>query len=116
MALTEQNHRSVRKLVYAWTSDGSGDATATSTEAYSGKIIGFATVPDGVAAPTDNYDVTVTDPDSFDVLAGAGADRDTANTESQFDPTALGVADGVLVFTIANAGDTKEGVVHLWVR
>ena len=116
MAITEQNHRSVRKLVYAWTSDGTGDATETTTETYSGKIIGFATVPDGVAAPSPNYDVTITDPDGFDVLAAAGIDRHTSNTESQFDPTALGVADGILTFVIAAAGDTKEGVVHLWIR
>jgi hypothetical protein len=116
MALTEQNHRSVSKLVYAWTSDTSGDATATTTETYSGKLLGLVTVPDGSAAPSADYDVTVTDPDGFDVLDGEGVDRHTSNTESQFDPTALGVADGKLTFVVANGGDTKEGVVHLWIR
>ena len=116
MAIAEQNHRSVRKLVYTWTSDGTGDATATTTNTYSGKVIGLGTVPDGTAAPSPDYDVTLTDPDGFDVLAAAGIDRHTSNTESVFNPSSLGVADGKLTFVIANAGASKEGVVHVWIR
>lgn len=35
----------------------------------------------GSTAPTDNYDITIEDSDGVDVLGGAGANRDAANTE-----------------------------------
>ena len=35
----------------------------------------------GATAPTDNYDITIEDSDGVDVLGGAGANRDAANTE-----------------------------------
>lgn len=45
-----------------------------------GTIIGIETNP-GTTAPTDNYDITLVDPDGLDRLGGAGLDRDTATTE-----------------------------------
>ena len=71
----------VKKITFAWLSDDTaGTATGTTTFPYDGKLITLVTDP-GTAAPTDNYDVTVTDADGHDVLVGAGANRDTANTE-----------------------------------
>ncbi|KKK54249.1 hypothetical protein LCGC14_3086620, partial [marine sediment metagenome] len=64
----------------------------------------------------DNYDLVVTDAAGVDILAAAGANRDTANTEYVASASLGAVASSLLTFTISNAGDTKEGVVYLYIR
>lgn len=116
--LTEVKHTSAKKIVWAWTS-GTGAEGGTVTKetvfAYDGKIVGLTTDP-GSTAPTDNYDVTITDADGHDVLLGAGTDRDTANTEHVAEASLGAVAGSKLTLNITNAGDAKIGVVILWVR
>lgn len=107
---------SIKKVTAAWTSNGSGAATGATTTVLDGKLIGLTTIPSGAAAPTDNYDVTVTDSDGHDVLLGAGANRDTANTEHVTEGSLAAVSHSPLTFTIANAGDTKQGTVILYIR
>lgn len=113
---TETTHTSAKKVAFAWTSDGSGDATGTTSAAFDGKIEGLTTIPDGVAAPTDNYDITITDADGHDVLLGAGANRDTANTEHVTSASLAAVAGSKLTLTVANAGASKQGTAIVWVR
>lgn len=60
--------------------DGSFPATAISGGKVYGILQRLVTNP-GATAPTDNWDVTITDEDAFDVLGGAGANRDTTTTE-----------------------------------
>ena len=116
MAVTETVHASMKKLVFAWTSDAGGDVTIASVEVYDGKIISLQTNPDGVAAPTDNYDIVLNDVDGFDVLLGAGANRDTANTEDVASSSLGAVAGSKLTLVVSNAGNAKQGVVTLFVR
>lgn len=47
---------------------------------FDGRILSLTTDP-GATAPTDNWDIALNNADGFDVLGGAGANRDTANTE-----------------------------------
>lgn len=118
MTLAETVHGTVKKIVATWTSGTSaegGTASATTVNAFDGKLIGLTTDP-GATAPTDNYDLTVTDSGSHDVLLGAGADRDTANTEHVAEASIGAVAGSKLTFSIANAGDAKQGVAILWIR
>ena len=67
-------------------------------------------------APTADYDITLIGPDGEDVLQGAGTDRHTTATE-QAEIQASGgtppVVEGHHVFTIAAAGDTKDGVARI---
>lgn len=76
------NYRSI-EIVWTWTADGAG---AVASEAVpngfklTGYCVGIAADP-GSTAPTDNYDVTVTDENGVDVLGGNGANLDTANSE-----------------------------------
>ena len=116
MAVTEAVHASMKKLRFAWTSDASGDVTIASAEVYDGKVEVLETNPDGGAAPTDNYDIVVNDGDGDDVLLGAGANRDTANTESVASSSLGAVAGSKLTLIVANAGNAKQGVVILFVR
>jgi len=116
---TEVTHTSVKKLTFTWTSDASGDADGSSTAAFDGKVIAVLQVPDGgVTTPSNLYDVTVTDADGHDVLAGLG--ENIANTGPTYvagsDDDLLAVADSVLTVTVANGGNAKGGKVIVYIR
>jgi hypothetical protein len=112
------NPNLVNSMTLSWTSDSSGDATAT-TGAIFGTILRVATNP-GATAPTDNYDVTLSDADGFDILYGLGANRDTANTESisPVDPVSgvPPVVAGPLSLSVSSAGASKVGTVVIYYR
>jgi len=116
VTLSEETFSYIKKVSFAWLSDGDGKATKTTEESYTGEIIRFVTVPDGVDAPDDNYGIVILDEDGTDVLMGAGANRDTANTE-QVLATSLGcVANDQLFLSVTNAGAANKGTVHLYIR
>lgn len=109
-----------------WISHTDGTVSGLAASAtITGTIVGVLTNP-GSTAPTDNYDITLTDSNGFDVLAGQGADRDTANTE-MFCP-GIPFKDGVttsiapvvvnspLTLGVTNAGSGKVGTLILFVR
>ena len=101
-----------------------GVATVASTVAISGQILRVVIDP-GSPAPTNLYDMTLTDSDSVDVLAGRGADlSDTATTNicpgtPLKDGTTTSVVpmvvDSILTLNITNAG-TGVGTVVVYVR
>ncbi len=117
MSVRELTHGTVKKITVEWTSNAAGDASAETDEAYNGAIERLVTVP-GTAGdqPSDNYDVTAEDGDDVDVLMGEGANRSNANTQ-QVGAADLGVvAYSTLTLVVANAGNTKKGTVHLYIR
>lgn len=116
VTVSENRHGSVRKIIFDWTSSAGGAADATTTYPYNGRIIGLTTIPDGVAAPTDNYDVALTDADGHDMLLGAGTNRDTANTEHVAEGSLSGVAGSAITLAVTNAGSAKKGTVIVWIR
>lgn len=112
---SERRSGSIKTVAFAWISDATGDATLTTTYTYEGEALLLATDP-GSVSPTDNYDVTITDRDGIDVLAGAGADRDETTTE-YVQQTSLGIInDSTMLLTIANAGSAKAGDVYIYIR
>ena len=118
--IVEETIGTVKKVVFSWesASDGgdAGKASATTTLAYNGVIERLVTVPDAVAAPTADYDITILDEDGVDVLLGAGQNRHTANTQ-QVAAANLGiVANDKLTLNVANAGNGKKGTVYLYLR
>lgn len=118
----------IRKVKASWTSDGDGDASGT-TRKIVGTLVKAVTVPSGTAAPSANYDITITDDNSVNVLAGCDddlTDRHTSNTEEVYflvkdhamTPLAQSLHPKVcneLTVTVANAGDTKSGTLILYV-
>jgi hypothetical protein len=72
VTFTETRIGPVKKIKAVWVSDdAAGTASGTTSFPYSGKIELLTTVPAAAgAAPTDDYDITLTDSDSVDVLAG----------------------------------------------
>jgi len=107
---------SIKKVKFEWTSDASGDADGSTTAVFSGKLVQVTTVPDGVAAPTADYDVEVRDADGVDLLAGAGADRHTSNTEHITSASLGAVCASALTLVVANAGNATEGVVYVYIE
>jgi len=125
VAITYDRPAGMQRVVWTWTSDASGNVSGTDTGRITGEILRVVTNP-GATAPTDNYDVVITDADGVDVLGGTGADRDTTSSE-QFVPviqTVVGsntygstvFVDSVLSLSITNAGNAKQGVVTMYLR
>ena len=110
----------VTKVTIPWTSDAAaGTVGEIGVALPAGTILRLRTVPGaGGVAPTDNYDVTLLDAvGGADVLGGAGADRDTANTEiatptlaTYFRPW---IPAGTYYPTVAAAGNSKAGTIEL---
>jgi hypothetical protein len=119
--------RGVRKVICSWTCDGSGDASGT-TGKLVGALVKASTNP--TDSPTDNYDITLADEDGIDILAACQSsllNRDVTNSEEVyfFVKDAAGtplaqpvhpVVCGALTVTVAAAGNTKSGVLNLYLR
>jgi hypothetical protein len=113
--VSEERSGRFRKITWAWTCTAGGSAIKGTPHTATGKLVRLVTVPAAAGdAPTDNYDVTILDQDGTDVLMGAGANRDTADTE-QVAQASLGiVVNDTLELNVANAGNAKKGTVYLY--
>lgn len=109
----------IQKVVIDWTSDGAGSATETVN--LFGFLLKAVTDPDGTAAPTDLYDVTLVQ-DGVDMSGGIMVDRSAtlnqvvhglAKNGSDITPLPPFLA-GDHTFTVANAGASKSGRVILY--
>ena len=110
---------SIEVWTLAWTSHASaGTVTATGISGIEGKILRVVTNP-GSVAPTDNYDITLSDIDGLDIFEGLGANRDTANSE-EFVPyiSTYGqvVTQDDLSLAITNAGNSKTGAIKIYLE
>lgn len=117
VTITEENMGHVKKVKFVWVSAADGTASGTTTQFYTGEIIRMVTIPGTVAlAPTDDYDITITDEDTTDVLMGAGANRDTANTEQVLASSLGCVAYDKLTLNVAAAGNAKGGTAIIYIH
>lgn len=103
-----------------WTSNSSG-AFTMSNITLSGRFVRFVTVPDGGGTqPSANYDITFTDRDGIDIMATLGANRSNTATENVEVPSSSSYAGipscGNHTLSITNAGDTKGGIITLYVE
>lgn len=117
VTMTETTHKTLQVVKMAWVSSAGGAADGTSTRYYTGEIVKLVTVPDGGGTqPTDLYDVVVNDANSVDVLAGGGANRSNASTQT-VDRASLGaIVESQLVLAVTNAGNAKGGTVYVYIR
>lgn len=113
----------VQKVSIAWTADASAATVPnTSITGLYGYLIKAVTNP-GSTAPTDNYDITLNDPDdtSFDALGGKLIDRDTVNTEQVY-PVITGAVTPVFLcgdYTLTitgNAVNSATGLIVLYLK
>lgn len=113
VTVEEASFEGICRIKWTWTSTAGGAADLVTTKGYYGEVLALFTNPDATA-PTDDYDITITDELGFDVMQGAGANRDTANNETAV-PTAKSVAFGPLTLNVTNAGAAKAGVAVLYI-
>lgn len=122
----------IRKVICTFlTDDAAGTASGTTTASVNGEIVKIVTDP-GSAAPTANWDVVLTDDNGLNPLAGIQnaatlLARHTSNTEQTYcqllnaDTAPIGIAafpvvTGPLTVAVANAGNSKTGVITIYVR
>lgn len=127
-ALTVENQTgNYRRIVYNWTSNGSGEATGVTTVEIPGVLYDCTTTPGGGdSQPSDNYDITIkqmkeTSPGTWTLIDVDKADgelqnRDNVNTEL-VDLTDASVKPvyGKLRIDVTNAGASKSGRIVLTV-
>lgn len=106
---------SVHKVVFDWLSSAGGAADATSSYAYTGRVVAVHLIPDsGGTTPTDQYDVVLTDVDSRDLLFGKGANCSSADTVIITDCGYI--ANDTLTLGVTNGGNAKGGIVVAFVE
>ncbi len=115
---TETRHTSVKRIYWDWLCTDLGVVTSATTNGYDGVLERAIFVPDAAGTqPTNAYDVTITDADGVDVLAGLGADLSNSATVVKKHSDGLGaVAGSVLTLNISNAGNAKGGITILYLR
>ena len=116
VTVVEELLGTVKKIKWAWTSTAGGAADLITVSPYTGKVQALVTVPDATDVPTTLYDVTVTDEDGTDVLAGAGANRSATATEQVLSASLGIVANDKLTVNITNAGAAKKGIAYLYIQ
>lgn len=119
----------VKKVICDFTSDDSAGNASGTTRKVVGRLLKIVTNP-GSAAPSDNWDVAVTDENGISVLAQCFratelGTRDTTTTEETY----LYLSDGeetaaavpafpvvcdALTVAVANAGNSKTGQIILY--
>lgn len=116
----------VRKILIDWVSDSATGAVSGTTDKIVGELIKGVTDP-GAAAPTDDYDIAITDEEGANVLGNSIddlADRDTSNTETAYfnltnGTTGIGAFPVVcdkLTVAVTNAGNSKNGQLIIYYR
>ena len=118
---------SVAKVVVDWTSDSTAGTVEQTIEHISGSILGLETNPDGTDVPTADYDITLEDPEGYDVLEGLGVNRHTSSTEKTvvLQEVTINarqyaahppVNDRPLTFKVSGAGNAKKGRAIIYYR
>jgi len=117
----------MKRHICTWVSDDTTGAVSGTVSAVNGILWKVTFKPDsGGTQPSNLYDVTLNDAYSVDTLAGQGANlANNANTSvvpgvpmkdgttTSTHPCAI---DGDLTLAVTNAGNSKGGVVVLYVR
>lgn len=127
VAVIDQNIGVVSMIKYSWVTGNGAQAdvapATASSEQYNGQIVEFVSSPDSTAQPDDDFDITITDNNSLDVLLGNGMNLDEATTEYVINGVVgtstkfLGwVANSALTLNVTNAGTEKTGRVYLFIR
>ena len=111
----------MRLFQIAWTSGTGGDInlfTCVSDMNITGWIHEIETDPDGTAAPTASYDITLINSNGRDVAGGALVNR-SASAAEMVKPIVnsiwqKAINEGPLTVTIVAAGDTKKGELLIY--
>ena len=114
--LTPNNRTGVHKLVFAYVADsGGGSVPATASNAPIDGYVFLVTTNPGTTAPTANYDITLTDTDGVDIMAGDLADRSATVSEQEDAAYGSRYVEGILTLTITNNSvNSAVGTVNVY--
>ena len=119
---TETTVGSVKQIKWVWLSGTAaapadlGAVTSASTAVLNGVIESVTQIPGGTT-PDNLYDVTITDGNSVDVIAGLGANLSNAATTYKTNADGLGVVvNSALTLNVSNAGSAKTGTTIITLR
>lgn len=108
-------------VTFSWTgdsADGSVPSTATAAATniiLKGMFLYMVETNPGSTAPTDNYDIVLNNAGSVDLMAGAMANRDTANTEIAFPTSATPSVDTAITMVLTNQSvNSATGTVKMY--
>ena len=113
VTVTEENIGKIDKVTFTWASSTAGAASGTTTQIYAGRVKQVL-IYAADTAPTDLYDVQVLDGASKDMLFGRGANCPVADEVVVEDGGF--VTSDALSLSVTNAGDTKHGVVTVFIE
>ena len=116
--ITEIIYAPLKKITFAWTSDGAGNATETTAKSFTGVLERVVQIPDaGGTQPTSLYDIVVNDSDGADILHGLGADLSNAVATNKSNINGLGsVVNSTLSISVSAAGASKGGKTIIYLR
>jgi len=121
------NRSRMTKVVADWVSDDTTGAVSGTTRKIVGRIVKGVTNP-GSPAPTDNYDIVITDDAGANILANTDddlVDRDTITKETvefflkNVATTAIASHPAIcstVTVAVTNAGNSKAGQLVLYVE
>jgi len=116
----------IETITFSWIANAASAATVPATSSdgewpkYKGGCVALVVTNPGSPAPTDNYDITITDPSGVDIMGGELANRDTANSEQVVPKinTSFGcrITEGPITLNITNNSvNSAEGVVIVYI-
>lgn len=113
---TVRKYGNFAKVTFACTTDADGNATGATLTRFTGAVVRCVFAP-GVSGdqPTNAFDVTVLDGDSYDILAGQGADISNSAVTTKVDSMGAVVND-LLTVVLANGGNAKKVTVHVYIQ
>ena len=118
VTITEQDSGGIKQLTFAFTTDGGGAASGTTSGSYVGIAAQVTFVSTAGSVPTTGYTATIKNAAAVDVLGSAAASVPSANPVTYLGRdglTSLG-ASGTLTLAISNGGATKSGTVTLLIQ
>jgi hypothetical protein len=106
------------KIILDWLSDASaGNGTFLLTGVWSGKIKSIMIGSDaGGTAPTNLYDLTLTNALGADVMAGGGANIAVPGTKVLAESSVPVLVNDTLTLNLSNAGNAKGGIVWIFLE
>lgn len=109
--------RHVAVAEFDWVSDGSGNASLTTDQKFTGLIVGVANIPSTVAPPTSGYNVLVQDEYGTDLLLTAGlgvaVPGGSADTVGAVFSPFFPITNSPLTIDVSGAGAATEGKIVL---
>jgi hypothetical protein len=117
----------VVKTSIAWTSDAAGAVSGTAVTLPAGTIVGVEFIPSASVAPSNLYDVTMTDAGGANILddgAGASVGLNLSDTTAAWKQPMVGggavtyvrrwIPAGDYTPVVANAGNAKQGTIVIY--